>query len=65
MSIFNRKVFFIPEEIINILFCFKFLTAEHAEIAESNHSKDKIQKVSSFLCLYIFILLCGLRALGG
>jgi len=50
-------------EIIKIFLCFEFFTAEHAEIAESNIQKTKFKKVSSFLRLYILILLCVLRAL--
>jgi len=36
--------FFIVQEIVKIFLFFKSFTAENAEIAESNHSKDKIQE---------------------
>jgi len=45
---------------------FYFFAAEHAEIAESDHSKEKIQKASVlFFPIHILILLCVLRNLYG
>jgi hypothetical protein len=43
----------------------KIFTAEHAENAESIHSKDNIQKGQMFPCICTLVLLCVLCALCG